>query len=247
MIWPWPARRRIQSPAVPDFPEEVWEDASAEPCWTYLVSARRVAEAWALSRWRSTSFARAVSWGMVFVALASLFSSGAFEWEAITRQSPVSTMVAGVVLDVVLVMSFAMALLVSMGRARAPRSAASVVLEDLQGAMPLLGSWRNLCGTVPLPYTFWRYARLSIPAMAAVYRHFLENGQTLAITAVIGVAMAYFAYVVLDMAFDTLAALNGVEVCPCRSRFLARLVWEAQFLSMRHKPWWARWMTGIGI
>jgi hypothetical protein len=239
LIWPWPASRQ--------FPVKDWEDASAETCWTNLVSARRIAEEWALSRWKSASFASAVSWGMIFLSLASMVCFGTFEWDAISGQSPLSSMAAEVSLDIILVMSFAILLLASIGRTRTARSATSVVMDDLQGALPLLRSWRDLCGTAPLPYVFWRYASLGIPALAAIYRHLLENSQTLAITAVFGVAMVYFAYVVLDMAFDTLAVLNGVEVCPCRSRFLARLVWEAQFMSIHYKPVWARWMTGIGI
>ena len=67
------------------------------------------------------------------------------------------------------------------------------------------------------------------------------------VAAVVGVAMAYFAYVMANLSFDVLAAVNGVEVCLCRSSFLARLVWESQFLSQWHKPLWAKLLSWIGV
>ncbi|WP_369574487.1 hypothetical protein [Acidithiobacillus sp. IBUN Pt1247-S3] len=73
------------------------------------------------------------------------------------------------------------------------------------------------------------------------------DGTLLALTAVMGVAMAYFGYVMVDVSFDLLAAANGVEVCPCRSPYLARMVWEAQFLSQKHKPLWARFFSSVGF
>ncbi|MBU2763380.1 hypothetical protein [Acidithiobacillus caldus] len=236
MIWPWPKR-------------EEWEDAAADPGWRYLVNARKVAEQWVLSRWGSRQKAHLAGWIGLFIAFLSAAAALIFWAEALFPESPYPEMAASWLLLVLLAVSVLLfGFLLWVGRvAKESRSAGTVIREDLHGEMVLLGQWRTFCGAVPLPYSFWRYARGLIPAFGWAYHHFFAGGHFLALTAVVGVAMAYFAYVMTDLSFDVLAALNGIEVCPCRSSFLARLVWEALFLSQRHKPFWARLVSWLGL
>lgn len=236
MIWPWPKQKG-------------WEDAAADPCWRFLVNARKVAEQWVLGRWGSRQNAYLAGWIGMLIALLSAAAALIFWAEALFPESPYPKMAASWLLFVLLAVSVLLfGFLFLVGKvAKERRSASMVIREDLHGEMVLLGHWRTLCGSVPLPYSFWRYARGLIPAFGWAYHHFFAGGHLLALTAVVGVAMAYYAYVMTDLSFDVLAALNGIEVCPCRSSFLARLVWEAQFLSQRHKPFWARVVSSLGF
>ena len=244
MIWPWPKRGVSKDTA-----NLGWDDSAVDQSWSFLIHARQVAEQWVLSRWGTALKARVGAWIGLVIALLSAVAAIIFWAEALFPKSPCPEMAASWLLGVLLLMSVGLfGYLLWVGKvATRNRSAAVIIREDLYGEMYLLGQWRTFCGTVPLPYSFWRYARGLLPVVGWVYHHFFSDGHLLALTAVVGVAMAYFAYVMTDLSFDVLAVVNGVEVCACRSSFLARLVWEAQFLSQRHKPIWARWITWLGF
>uniref|UniRef100_E6QGQ4 Uncharacterized protein n=1 Tax=mine drainage metagenome TaxID=410659 RepID=E6QGQ4_9ZZZZ len=244
MIWPWPKRepRKINDESFPE-----WSDGSADPGWGYLIHARIVAEDWVLSRWGRKA-ASWYAWAGLLIALLSFCSFLVFEAEALFPHSRYPHMAASDLLNVLFVVSLGfLAYPFIKPKTTSAKSAAGVIREDLHGAVVLLAQWRTFCGTVPLPYSFWRYARGLLPVAGWAYHRFVSDGHLLALTAVVGVAMGYFAYVMVDLSFDVLAAVNGVEVCPCRSSFLARLVWESQFLFQRHKPLWAKFVSWMGI
>lgn len=244
MIWPWPKREHRKNNDE-SFPE--WSDHSADLGWEYLIHARIVAEDWALSRWGQKAASR-YAWVGLFIALLSFFSFLVFEAEALFPHSHYPQIAASVLLDVLFIASLGfLAFSFKKAKAASAKSAARVIREELHGEVVLLAQWRTFCGTVPLPYSFWRYARGLLPVAGWAYHRFVSDGHLLALTAVVGVAMAYFAYVMVDLSFDVLAAVNGVEVCPCRSSFLARLVWESQFRFQRHKPLWAKFVSWMGI
>ena len=236
MIYPWPQQ------------QNVWVDDAAEPSWRYLIHARHLAEQWALSRWGSKRAAAVAGWGGLILALLSFLAFVVFEAEALLPHSQYPKMAATWLLWLLLgasVLLFCFSFLkIKVPDVKTPEE---IIRGGLHGEMVLLGQWRTLCGSVPLPFSLWRYFRLLIPVGGWAYHYFFLDGRLLALTAVMGVAMAYFAYVMVDLSFDLLAAVNGVAVCPCRSPYLARLVWEAQFLSCRYKPLWARILSDIGL
>ena len=239
MIWPWPRGKE-------------WEDATADAGWRYLIHAREVAERWVLNRWGSKNAALWAGWIGLLIALLSACAALVFWAEVLFPQSSYPEKAASWLLGVLLFSSIGFFGYTVFKRkapsvVRTKRAATEVIRDDLHGEVVLLSQWRVLCGSVPLPYSFWRYARGLLPVLGWAYHHFFSTGHTLALTAVVGVAMAYFAYVMVDLSFDVLAAVHGVEVCPCRSAFLARLVWESQFLVQRHKPLWAKFVSWMGI
>ncbi|MGE0047743.1 MAG: hypothetical protein AB7T01_02245 [Acidithiobacillus sp.] len=238
MIWPWPSGER------PD----AWADPAAEPSWKYLIHARTLAEQWVLGRWGTKQAAALAGWSGLGLAFLSLLAFLTFEAEALFPESTWPRTVADWLLWLLLAVGFLL-FLFSVFRIKVPnvKSAQEVIREDLHGEMVLLGEWRTFCESIPLPFSLWRYLRLLLPAGGWAYHHFSHGGQPAALTAVVGIAMAYFAWVMVDASFDLLAAVHGVEICPCRSPYLARVVWEAQFLSQRHKPFWAKVLSAIGI
>lgn len=235
MIWPWPRR-------------SVWRDSDAQPCWAYLISARNEAESWMLRRWGSAGWVRVSGWIGLFIALLSATAGALFFAETLFPKSLVLSAVLSWFMDgelVVVACLFALSLKRGVFGSREPP--AKVIRERLNGEMVLLSEWREFCGLVPMPFSLWRYLRLVIPVTGWVYHHFFFDGDMAALTAVMAVAMVYFAYIMVDVSFDLLAAVNGVEVCPCRSPYLARLVWESQFLVQKHKPMWARFLSSVGL
>ena len=241
MVWPWPSKEK------PD----AWVDPDAEPSWKYLIHARTLAEQWVLGRWGTKQAATLAGWSGLGLAFLSLLAFLTFEAEALFPESTWPRTVADWLLWLLLAVSFLLFLFSVFQLPQATKvpvkSAQEVIQEDLHGEIVLLGEWRTLCGNTPLPFSFWRYLRLLLPAAGWAYHHFYPDGQPAALAAIVGLAMAYFAWVMVDASFDLLAAVHGVKVCPCRSPYLARLVWEAQFLSQRHKPFWVKVLSAIGI
>lgn len=239
MIWPWP-RKTENTIILP------WLDSEESAHWGRLIEARVAAEKWALSRWRSSGWARLAAWLGIGITFLSALAMLDFLGEAFFPRSAWMIRVATWILLGTLALSV-MALCVATFGRKAGNASSAEVVRAWGGDLPLLFAWRKYCGVLPLPYAFWRYARFGIPVVGWAYHHFWEQSTTAALTAVIGVAMGYFAFVTLDTSFDLLAALNGVKVCPCRSTYLARLVWEAQFRSMHHVPLWAKIIIALGI
>lgn len=248
MIWPWPGKKQGAAKGNQS-PIEPWEDATADAGWKYLIAARNTAEHWMMARWKSRGKATAGAWLVLLIALVSFCAGIVFILIAFWPHVTVFAQALSWLLDGLLFIGVGVAFFVYTARTSPSgyRSAACIIREDLHGEIPLLSQWQMLCGTVPLPYSLWRYLRFVIPVAAWAYHGFQPEHESLALDAVMGVALLYFAYILVDAAFDTLAALNAVEVCPCRSSFLARMVWEAQFMRMHYKPVWARIATWIGL
>ncbi len=239
MIWPWTKKKD-------DAGISPWSDDGAEDVWHYLIAARTVAQDWYFSRWRDRTWIAVAAWLGILIAVLSGLVGLDEIWLVFSPQGqwPKSTIIflfwaMGVLALPVLGVAF-------FGRSRNKKEIVDLI-QQLHGATYLWSQWHSLCGITPLPFAFWRYARILIPIGTFAYHHFLPIGAPSAITAVLSVFMMYFGYSVLDISFDTLAALNGIEFCPCRSVFLARMVWECGFLMQHHKPLWAKVLESLGF
>lgn len=237
MIIPWQTRKQTQY---------LWTDATADPEWRYLITARKIAQEWYFSRWNNRKL---VYVGAILALLVALLAFIDGILELVLSFYPLcSTAIIGLKYSLLtaIVLGFGIFVTVGFGRNKTPPGI-SDTLGKLHGAGYLWAEWNNRCDTVPMPYVLWKYIRYLIPVASLGYHYFSPHNVNSAIIAVLGITMLYFAFVVTDVSFDTLAALNNIEFCPCRSIFLARLVREADFLRQGYKPLWAKIIELTGL